>query len=56
MLVFFLIVCTDVHYGIQCLPMQKMPSEKACLFAGQSYQKTAPEFVHTRCIGIRDRG
>lgn len=53
MLTFFLIVCTDVHYGMQCLPMQKMPSHKACLFAADAYLKTGSEYVRTRCVGLK---
>jgi hypothetical protein len=37
MLTYFLIICTSVNGGVQCLPAQPMPSKKACLFAGNVY-------------------
>ncbi len=51
MVLWFLIVCTHVHYGTQCLAAQPMKSEKVCTFMAQSYRRTA-EDVYTRCVGI----
>lgn len=53
MITWFLIVCTHVHYGTQCLPAQPMKSEKACLHIGDSYRRTAMN-VYTRCSGVRE--
>jgi hypothetical protein len=40
MLIYFLIICTSVDGGVQCLPAQRMPSQKACWVMGDRYVAT----------------
>jgi hypothetical protein len=53
MITWFLIVCTHVSGGSQCLPAQQMKSEKACVFMGNAYRRTGT-YVSTRCAGIKE--
>jgi hypothetical protein len=50
----FLLVCTSVHNGSQCLPLQKMPSQRVCEFVARHYREQAHYIgdvePHVKCI------
>lgn len=54
-MVWFLLVCTHVYSGSQCLALQPMPSQSVCRFARTQYiQADGPwTAVSAKCIGWR---
>jgi hypothetical protein len=62
MFAFLLIVCTPVHYGVQCLPPQQYKDLATCQAVGTSYRKAGIDAnayytaggntVSTRCVRI----
>ena len=58
MITWFLIVCTPVYHGSQCLPMQRMPSKEACKTVGDTYLKLHNGYsglASTACIHLNER-
>ena len=62
MFAFLLIVCTPVHYGVQCLPPQPYRDLATCQAVGTTYRRagistndtynTNRNGVSTRCVRI----
>lgn len=53
-MIWYLIVCTSLYGGAECLPAQIMPSKNACAFVAKGYRSTRyGSNVSARCVGVR---
>jgi hypothetical protein len=54
-MIIYLIVCTTVYGGTNCLPAQRMPSQQVCAAVANQYRKTGDGYARTTCLTIRTK-
>jgi hypothetical protein len=53
----FLIFCSQVHFGSSCLPPTPQPNQQVCYFVGEKMKQTADEVTGLKtssyhCISV----
>jgi hypothetical protein len=54
-MIIFLIVCTQVNSGYNCLPVQRMPSLQVCDAVARQYRAATHGYANTQCLTIRSK-
>lgn len=54
MIIYLLVVCTQVNSGYNCLPAQRMQSLRMCDAVARQYRAATHGYANTQCLTIRN--
>lgn len=52
-MLWYLVICTHVYSGTQCLPIQRMANVEQCQFVRRQYTSMGSRKIRGKCIGLK---